>query len=101
MGNYPDVLGLRDYVKRVGLLQKLEAQAIRESPDTVRLPSGFVDLRSSLALWQGYGGPAQLHRQGAWTDPTTANIPLYYGLVAQDIGSALAARGDSTRASEF
>jgi hypothetical protein len=101
MGNYPDVLGLGNYVKRVGLLQKLESQPIRESPDTVRLPSGFVDIGKSVELWKSYGAPSQLQREGRWPDSTTTNIPLYYALVAQDIANALAARGDSARATEF
>jgi hypothetical protein len=101
LGNYPDALGLGNYVKQVGLLQKLEAQPIREGPDTVRLPTGFVDVPKSLELWKRYGGPPQLQREGRWPDSTTTNIPLYYALVAQDLANALAARGDSARATEF
>jgi hypothetical protein len=98
LGPYPQDLGLGDYVKRVGLVQKLEAQPIRETPDTVRLPTGFVDVSRSLALWKTYGGPAQLAREGRWTDAPSENIPLFYALVARDLAEALETRGNRAEA---
>jgi hypothetical protein len=98
LGPYPQALGLGDYIKRVGLVQKLEAQPIRETPDTVKLPNGFVDVSRSLALWKSYGGPAQLAREGRWTDEPSANIPLFYALVARDLAEALQSRGEHAEA---
>jgi hypothetical protein len=98
LGNYPHQLGLGAYVKRVGLLLKLEPTPIRETPDTVRLPSGFVDLKKSLALWDSFGGPDAVRKEGRWLDKPSDLIPLYYAMVAQDLAQALQARGDSTRA---
>ena len=97
-GPYPQMLGLGDYVKRVGLVQKLEAQPIRESPDTVRLPSGFMDVPGTLALWKKYGGPAQLMREGRWVDAPSSDVPLYYALIARDLAQGLQARGEHTEA---
>ena len=97
-GNYPQQLGLGAYVKRVGLLQKLEPQPVRETPDTVRLPSGFVDLKQSLALWEKFGGPEAIRKEGRWLDKPSDLIPLYYAMVAQDLAMALESRGDTARA---
>ena len=100
-GNYPQLLGLGPYVKRVGLLQKLEAQPIRETADTMRLPSGFVDVSKSLALWEKFGGPDAIRREGRWLDTPSEMIPLYYAMVAQDLAEALQKRGDTARANAF
>jgi hypothetical protein len=97
-GNYPHQLGLGAYVKRVGLLQKLEAQPVRETPDTVRLPSGYIDVTQTLALWEKFGGPDAIRREGRWLDKPSDLIPLYYAMVAQDLAQALEARGDTVRA---
>ena len=100
-GNYPQLLGLTDYVRRVGLVQKLEPEPVRESPDTVRTPGGFIDVKRSLALWEQYGGARQLAREGRWLDKPSDVIPLYYALVAQDLAAALEARGDSVGAARM
>jgi hypothetical protein len=94
-GPYPQPLGLAPYLKRVGLLQQLMPATVTEDPDTVRGSSGgYIDLTRSLALWRKYRAPAQLVRQGHWTDAASADVPMYYAFVAQDIAIALDARGD-------
>lgn len=100
VGNYAQRLGLQPYLKRVGLVEKLEAQPVRESPDTVRLPTGFVDVPRSLELWNSYGGARQLVREGRWVDQASAGIPIYYAVVGQDLALALDARGKRSQALE-
>lgn len=99
-GGYAQQLGLGDYVKRVGLVQKLEPRPVREGPDTVRLESGFVDVPRSIALWRSYGGHQQAIREGRWVDVPSRNVPLYYAVVAQDLAHALDARGRPAEANE-
>ena len=93
-GPYAQRLGLGAYVTRVGLVQKLQATPVRESPDTVRLPSGFVDVPRSLALWKEYRGARQIAREGKWVDVASSDVPLYYAIVGQELALALDARGD-------
>ncbi|MEX2177529.1 MAG: DUF2723 domain-containing protein, partial [Gemmatimonadaceae bacterium] len=67
-GPYAQNLGLEAYITRVGLVQKLESQPVREGPDTIRLATGFVDLRRSLELWQRYEGRTRWSaKDGGWT----------------------------------
>jgi hypothetical protein len=102
MGNYPQPLGLTPYLKRVGLVQKLEPANIRENPDTVRTQNGqHVDVPASLALWKTYGGARQVAREGKWVDASTVGMPLYYAVVGQDLAIALDARGDHAQAREI
>jgi hypothetical protein len=101
IGNYPRPLGLDPYVKRVGLIQKLEPHPVREDPDTVRTPTGYVDVPASLALWKRYGGARQFLREGKWVDAPTAGMPLYYAAIGQDLALALDARGDHAQAREI
>ena len=97
-GGYAQSLGLDAYVKRVGLVTKLEPQRIRESPDTMRLPTGWVDVPRSLALWKSYGGGKQLEREGRWLDQPSITVPMYYAAVAYDLAEALQARGENKEA---
>lgn len=100
-GPYAQELGLGEYVKRVGLVQKLEPRPVREDPDTMRMQNGgYVDVPRSLALWKKYGGPRQLIREGKWVDAASVDVPLYYGVVAQDLAIALDARGQRAQAEE-
>ena len=100
-GPYAQQLGLGEYVKRVGLVQKLEPRPVSQDPDTVRLQNGgYVDVPRSLALWRRYGAPHQLIREGKWVDAASANVPLYYAVVAQDLAVALDARGRRAEADE-
>jgi hypothetical protein len=101
IGNYPGPLGLDPYLKRVGLVQKLEPHPIREDPDTARTPAGYMDVPASLALWKRYGGAHQFLREGKWIDAPTAGMPLYYAAIGQDLALALDARGDHAEAREI
>jgi hypothetical protein len=100
-GPYPQRLGLGDYVTRVGLVQKLHARPVSESPDSVRTPAGYVDVQRSLALWKEYRAARQLVREGKWTDIASADVPLYYAMVGQELAMALDARGDRAQAMEI
>ncbi len=100
-GGYAQQLGLGAYIKRVGLVQRLEPRPVREDADTVRLPDGFVDIPRSLALWRGYGGHRQAIREGRWVDDPSRNVPLFYAIVAQDLAAALDARGRRAEADEL
>src|SRR5436190_7606115 len=98
-GPYGRPLGLDPYLKRVGLVQKLMPTPVHDDPDTVRAASGaYVDIGRSLELWSKYTAPAQLEREGKWVDKSTADVPMYYAFIAQDLAIALDARGDSARA---
>jgi len=97
---YAEQLGLAGYIKRVGLVHKLEPGPVREDADTVRLPSGFIDVRRSLALWREYGGHRQAIREGRWVDVPSQNIPLLYAVVAQDLANALDRRGRRAEADD-
>ena len=100
-GNYESPLGLDPYVKRVGLIQKLEPHAVQEGPDTLRMPSGYLDVRTTLALWKEYRGAKQVIREGKWVDAPSAGVPLNYAFIAQQLALALEARGDSAQAREI
>ena len=100
-GPYPRPLGLDPYLKRVGLLQQLMPEPVREDRDTIRAVSGaYIDLPRSLALWKRYGAAKQVVREGKWVDAASSDVPLYYALVGQDIAIALDARGDHAQAVE-
>ena len=99
-GPYAQQLGLGAYVKRVGLVQKLMPQPVREGPDTVRLENGFVDIPRSLALWRSYEGAKQVVREGKWVDQASRDVPLYYALVGADLAVGLESRGRRAEADE-
>ena len=99
-GNWYSTLGLDAYVKRVGLVNKLMPEPLREGHDTARTRSGWVDLEKSLALWRGYRGSRQVVREGHWIDSGSQTIPLTYAFVGYDLASALQARGRTAEAAE-
>lgn len=99
-GNYAASLGLDPFVKRVGLVNKLMPEAVREGPDTVRSAGGWVDVPTSLALWRQYAGARQVVREGRWVDAGSASIPLAYAFVGQDLADALRAQGRAAEANE-
>lgn len=99
-GPYAQQLGLGEYVRRVGLVQKLESGPVRDSPDTARTPGGYLDVPRSLQLWKTYTGPVQLAREGRWVDRASSDVPLYYAMVGQDLALALDARGQRAEAHE-
>ena len=98
--DYPKQLGLADYTKRVGLVQKLEPQQVHEDANTVRIGDTFVDVPHSLALWKSYKGATQFLKEGRWIDPGSSGVPLYYAGIGQDLAQALAARGDTVHAQD-
>jgi len=101
-GPYGRPLGLDPYLKRVGLLQKLMPNPVHDDPDTARTASGaYIDVGKSLELWQRYSAPRQLEREGKWVDKSTADVPIYYAFIAQDLALALDARGDRAHAEQL
>ncbi|HYC52339.1 MAG TPA: DUF2723 domain-containing protein [Gemmatimonadaceae bacterium] len=100
VGSYGRSLGLDPYLKRVGLVDKLEPQRVQEGPDTARLANGFIDIPRSLELWKRFGGTRQVIREGRWIDEGSSMIPLYYAWVGQELAVALDARGRTVEANE-
>lgn len=99
-GGYFSELGLDPFVKRVGLVNKLMPEPVREGPDTVRIGGSWVDVPRSLALWREYGGARQVVREGRWLDAGSSMIPIYYAGIGQQLAMALEAQGRTAEASE-
>jgi hypothetical protein len=98
-GPYAQQMGLGPYIKRVGLVQKLESRPVREDADSVALLEGlYIDIPRSLALWKKYQAPAQVLREGKWVDVPSSDVPLYYAVVGRDLAIALDARGRKAEA---
>jgi hypothetical protein len=100
VGGYGRQLGLEPYIERVGLVEKLQPRAIAEGGDTVRTPTGFLDVPRSLALWKRFGGARQVVREGRWIDQGSSQIPLYYAFVGQELAIALDSMGRRAEAEE-
>ena len=99
-GGYAQQLGLGPYTKQVGLIQKLEPEAVRVDASTVQIDGRFVDVPRSLSLWKSYAGANQVVHEGRWVDKASIGIPLLYAAVGQDLSRALAERGDQPRSDE-
>ncbi len=97
-GGYPTPLGLAEYTKRVGLVQKLMPEPVKEDANTVKVEGTYVDVKRSLELWNSYKGAQQLLREGRWLDNGSASVPMYYAAIGQDLSRALVARGDTVQA---
>ncbi|MGH7637795.1 MAG: glycosyltransferase family 117 protein [Gemmatimonadaceae bacterium] len=100
VGGYGRDLGLEPYIKRVGLVEKLESRAVAEDGDTIPTSTGFVDVPRSLELWQKYAGARQVVREGEWIDGGSSQIPLYYAFVGQELAIALDSMGRRAEAAE-
>ena len=100
VGGYGRRLGLDPYIKRVGLVEKLQPRAIAEGGDTIRTPTGFLDVPRSLELWKSFGGARQVVREGRWIDEGSSQIPLYYAFVGQELAIALDSMGRAAEAQE-
>jgi hypothetical protein len=101
-GGYVQALGLEPYALMQGLVNKILTAPSPTNPDTVALPGlGHVDLPRSLSLWQSYGGPPSIIRQGDWVDRPSVNIPATYISTALILGQVVAHQGDSTLANRL
>lgn len=100
VGGYGRRLGLDPYIKRVGLVEKLQTGPVAEGGDTVRTPSGFLDVPRSLELWKTFRGARQVVREGKWIDEGSSQIPLYYAFIGQELAIALDSLGRSGEAQE-
>ena len=97
-GGYPNPLGLADYTKRVGLVQKLMPELVKEDANTALVDGTYVDIKRSLELWNSYTGAHPLLREGRWLDNGSSGVPMYYAAIGQDLSRALVARGDTVQA---
>lgn len=100
VGGYGRDLGLEPYIKRVGLVEKLEPRPVAEDRDTIPTSTGFVDVPRSLELWKKYAGARQVVREGEWIDGGSSQIPLYYAFVGQELAIALQSMGRNAEATE-
>jgi hypothetical protein len=100
VGGYGRRLGLEPYTRRVGLVEKLNSQPVAGGGDTVRTPSGFLDVPRSLELWKRFGGARQVVREGKWIDEGSSQIPLYYAYIGQELAVALDTMGRHAEAEE-
>ncbi|HYD55104.1 MAG TPA: DUF2723 domain-containing protein [Gemmatimonadaceae bacterium] len=99
LGNYPHTLGLAPYLRRQGLVQRLDPRPLAASAAIVPVGESWMDLPRSDALWRSiYGGHRQLLREGRWLDAPSASIPSAYAFVGQQLAYAHAVRGDTARA---
>jgi hypothetical protein len=97
---YPQQLGLGDFMKRVGLVQKLMPRRLSQDATTGHVAGSFIDIPRSLELWRSYKGTPQLLKEGRWVDQSSSSVPMYYAAVGQDLSQALLARGDTVQASD-
>ena len=101
-GNYAQTLGLESYMMTQGLARKLMPQVPKASRDTILTSEGWVDLRTSLALWdQDFLGPRAVIRRGLWVDRASVGIPYIYIATAISLSQITASRGDSAEAAKF
>ena len=101
-GGYVQALGLEPYALMQGLVNKILTSRAPSTPDTVAAAGlGHVDLRRSLDLWRGYGGPSAILARGDWVDRPSVNIPATYIGTALILGQVLEQVGDSTEANRL
>lgn len=98
LGPYAQQLGLGDYVVIQGLTSKLLNSPAADNPAYVKFPGGTIDVTRSEALWNSYGAPAALLKQGRWIDDASVSIPAAYVQLAQFLAYGFAARNDTIRA---
>lgn len=100
-GRYPDLLGLEEQTLAQGLARKVIPRPTQGVQDTVLVEgSGYLDVERSLRLWTSFEGPAAIIRKGDWVDPPSLSTVFAYIVAGSELGSALRARGDTTRALE-
>ena len=98
-GGYAESLGLNSYLLTQGLARKLLPQPPTPSRDTVLTAEGWLDLSTSVQLWDNdFLGPQAVIRRGLWVDRASVSIPYIYVATALNLAQVLAQRGDSAQA---
>jgi len=98
-GQYQNSLGLQKYSLRQGLVVKLTENPIVPSADTVQIGDGFLDVKTSYALWtQVYQAPKELIQLGNWFDRASFGIPYTYTVTGYMLADALKAKGQTKEA---
>jgi hypothetical protein len=98
-GGYGRALGLSNYSLRQGLVEKLVENPIVPSKDTVQVGDGFLDVRTTYALWtQVYKGPQELIDIGNWFDRPSFGIPYTYTVTGFVLSEALKGMGETAEA---
>jgi hypothetical protein len=99
-GNYGHQLGIDNYLLTQGLAKKVEQVVPVATKDTVSVPAeGWIDVKRSLALWNGFTAPKSLIRRGEWVDRPSVNIPALYVISGYFLAEALAQTGDKAASS--
>jgi hypothetical protein len=101
-GQYQNGLGLQKYSLRQGLVVKLTENPIVPSADTVQVGDGFLDVKTSYALWtQVYQAPKELIELGNWFDRASFGIPYTYTVTGYMLGDALKSKGQTKEAASI
>lgn len=98
LGPYAKNLGLGDYTVITGLTSKLLNAPAASNPDYVPFPGGMIDVKRSEELWNTYGAPTALLKQGRWIDDASVSIPAAYVQLAQFLAYGYAAQNDTLKA---
>ena len=100
LGNYPQSLGLGDYVVSQGLAQRLTGSPAGALPGVVSFGGRHLDVIRSRLLWDGYDAPATLMAERDWVDDASVAIPSAYVATGELLAQGLALRGDNRGANE-
>jgi hypothetical protein len=101
-GGYGRELGLSQYSLRQGLVEKLVDHPIVANKDTVQVGDGWLDIPTSLALWnQVYTGPKELIDVGNWFDRPSFGIPYTYTVTGYVLADALKGRGETAASTKI
>ena len=102
VGSYTNDLGLNNYLLTQGLARKLQPSAIKAGRDTVLTAEGWLDLPTSLRLWdEDFLGPQAVVRRGLWVDRASVGIPYIYIATAINMAQVLGTTGDTARANKL
>jgi hypothetical protein len=101
-GGYGRSLGLGDYTLRQGIVEKLMPKPITVNADTIKIGDGYLDIPTSLALWnQVYKAPAELAQLGKWIDRPSFGIPYTYTVSGYVLSEALKQQGKTAEATKI
>jgi hypothetical protein len=99
MGGTPGTLGLNQYLLGQGLARKLMPTIPKATPDTLRSEDGWLDLKTTLDLWNNdFLGPQAVIKRGLWVDRASVGIPYIYIATGIELSNILAQRGDTAQA---
>ncbi|MES2522797.1 MAG: DUF2723 domain-containing protein [Gemmatimonadota bacterium] len=98
LGNYPQALGLGEFVVTQGLAQRLVAEPAASRAGTARVFDRYVDTERTRELWASYRGHAALLRERDWVDNASSMLPAAYAYTGQSLANALASTGREAEA---